>query len=170
MVLRTVRDVFRYDLTVMFGAEQQVRQLVTELASEVVDGVAQAMLRKDARDTSQQLQKLERCFQILGIPRETATCEAIDGLRRDHDAFVRANPDANALTVFDLDLAEKIKEYEITAYRLLIAKACLLGLPECQRLLQENQRAEEVERHEAERSGFLFAEQMIQASVGQQAA
>ncbi len=163
MSLQNVGDVFQHDLGVIYDAELKLPSLLATLASEVSDASARTLFQQDRGDAARQIANLERCFQLLGIPPRRIDAAVVDALAAEHAAFARENPSPDALTLLDLDLVERIKQTEITAYRLLIAKANLLRQLACQQLLQENQRQEEELAHEVERASYLLMERLTGA-------
>lgn len=165
MSVQSMRDLLGHDLQGMRDAEHRVGRLIGQIANEMVDGQAKILLRQGANN-AKQIANVEECLRILNLSPGGVICAVLQGFEQEHQAFTDQQPGAAALMIFDLDLTEKIKQFEITAYRLLISKANLLGLPECQQLLIENQRGEEDIAHQIERLDFLLTRQLIQ-SLGQ---
>lgn len=162
MAVETIRDLFADELAHMIDAEERVGRLMGAIAGELPDGEAKRLCLQDCTDTSKEIHNLRTCLQILNAAPGNATCHVLAGFEGEHSDFCAGNPSAGPLAIFDLDLAEEVKQYEIASYRLLITKANLLGLEECQRLLQENQRDEEDLAHRLERLDFELTQSLLQ--------
>jgi|GEM_PF-2648585 len=168
MAVETIRDLFANEIRHMVDTEERVGRLMGTIAAELPDGEAKRLCQEDRADTPKQIAALQRCLQTLNVSPGKATCHVLAGFEGEHTEFCAGNPSAAPLAVFDLDLAVEVKHYEITAYRLLITKANLLGLEECQRLLQGNQRDEENRAHQLERVDFELTQSLLQI-LGSQA-
>ncbi|HEX2076263.1 MAG TPA: DUF892 family protein, partial [Longimicrobium sp.] len=113
------------------------------LAREVTDDGIRTAFREHERETREQIGNLDRCFQVLGEAPQRVTCRPVDGLRQEHDQFVRDRPSREVMTMFALGAESKTEGFEIASYRALVNMAGVLGEQECARLLQENLRQEE---------------------------
>src|SRR5688572_18612481 len=143
MDVQTIRDLFLHDLGDIYDAEQKIVQMLPNLAKEVIENQNREAFLEHERETRQQIANLERCFQILNARIPQTTCYAAEGLRKEHDNFLKEAPPQVVLTLFDLGAAAKTEHYEIACYRGLVAKARLMGEEECARLLEENLQQEE---------------------------
>jgi ferritin-like metal-binding protein YciE len=161
MPVQDIQDIFRYDLCQIYDAEQKFIQALSWLASETDDSQVKDIYQRHERETRQQVENLERCFQILGIQREDVTCYAAAGLVRDCEEFHKREASPDFRTEFDLINQDRVEHYEMACYNDLVEKAKLLGQQECQRLLEENLRQEgemcqRVETSELERSKKMY--------------
>lgn len=138
MALQKAQDLFLHELGDMFDAEQRIVQMLPIMAQETTNPEIQQAYKQHENETRQQIQNIERCFQLLGTQPKRTACFAIDGLKKEHDSFVQEQPSPMLLTMFDLDGAAKTEHYEIASYQGLIQQATLLGQRECAQLLQQN--------------------------------
>lgn len=163
MAMQTAQDLFMHELRDMYDAEQRIAQMLPQLASEADNPQVQQALQQHLKETQQQIQNIEQCFQILGEQPARASCMAIQGLKQEHDTFLKENPSPPILTMFDLGGAFKTEHYEIASYTGLIEKCKLMGQNACAQLLQQNLQQEQAM---AQRVSTL-SEQLGQQMIGQ---
>lgn len=160
--VQSIQDLFLYELSDLYDGEQKIAQILPQLANEVDNDQVRQGLLEHERETRQQIQNLERCFQILGSQPQTVTCHVVEGLRQAHQSFAQANPPQALLTLFDLGAEAKTEHLEIAAYRGLVEKARLLGQQECARLLEENLQQEEQMAQRVEQLSRQLGQQHLQ--------
>ncbi|MGZ3674151.1 MAG: YciE/YciF ferroxidase family protein, partial [Ktedonobacterales bacterium] len=124
-------------------AEQRIAQMLPQLANETDNPQVQQALQQHLTETQQQIQNIEQVFQILGQQPARESCVAIQGLKQEHDTFVKENPSPQLLTMFDLSGAFKTEHYEIASYTGLIDKCKLMGQNDCAELLLQNLQQEQ---------------------------
>lgn len=132
-----------HNLGDIYDAEQRILQILQTLASESQDPQATQAYRTHEQQTRQQIQNLEQCYQILGQQPQRVPCLAVQGLKQEHDSFLKDNPTPNILTMFDLGAAFKTEHYEIASYLSLIDAARAMNQPQVVQLLQQNLQQEE---------------------------
>ncbi|MBE3560134.1 MAG: ferritin-like domain-containing protein [Ktedonobacteraceae bacterium] len=160
MAMQNSRDLFIHEMSDMYDAEQRILQILPAMAQECNQPQVQNVLRQHEQETRQQILNLEQCFQILGAQPDRTVCYAIAGMKQEHDAFLKEQPPAELLTMFDLSGASKTEAYEIASYRGLIDKALLMGQQQCAQLLQQNLRQEEAMMQRVEQIGHQLGQQM----------
>ena len=143
MPIQNVQQLFVHELGDIYDAEQRILQMLPQMANEASDGQVKSAFQYHEQQTRQQVKNLEQCFQMLGEQPKRTPCQAIAGLKQEHDSFVQEKPSAEMLTMFDLGGAAKTEHYEIASYQGLIEKANLLGKKDCAQLLQQNLSQEE---------------------------
>ena len=82
-------------------------------------------------------------------------------MKQEHDAFLKEQPAANVLTMFNVGGASKTEHYEIASYRGLIEQATLMGQTQCAQLLRQNLHQEEAMAHKLEGISRQLGQQMI---------
>lgn len=169
MPVQNMNDLFLHEMAGIYDGERTIVQVLPQLTNEVTDGRVRSVFQEHEQETRQQIQNLERCFQILGVQLPQVTCAAVRGIKQEHDSFIRENPPQSILTAFDLSAEDKTEHYEIASYRGLVEKAKLMGQSECARLLQENLRQEEEMARKVEQLGRQIGQQLIQQRGGQAA-
>jgi ferritin-like metal-binding protein YciE len=165
MAIQTPEQLFMHELGDIYSAEQMILQMLPKMAQESNNQQVSQAFQMHEQQTRQQVQNLEQCFQILGQNPPQVTCYAIAGIKQEHDAFLKDNPSADVLTMFDLGGADKVEHYEIVSYKSLIEKANLLGMSQCVPYLQQNLQQEQSMAQTVEQIEHQLAPQMAQQAM-----
>jgi len=134
MAVETANDLFLRELGRLQSVEQMFVQMMPQERSECsADTQAQNTCSDIERKTSQQVQSLDRCFSALGAKPVSISSAVIQGIRQDHEAFIKEHPSPEATVSFDLREMAQIKQYGVASYRDLIDQAKQLGRSEVER-------------------------------------
>ncbi len=163
MAIQNVQQLFVHELGDIYDAEQRILQMLPQMANEASDGQVKSAFQYHEQQTRQHVKNLEQCFQILGEQPKRTSCQAIAGLKQEHDSFMKESPSAEMLTMFDLGGAAKTEHYEIASYQGLIEKANLLGKKDCVQLLQQNLSQEEEMAQKINQISKQMGKQVAQA-------
>ncbi len=163
MPVQTQKELFLHELGDIYDAEQRISNILPEMAKEAQDPDIKKAFEQHLTETKQQITNIEQCFNILGEQPKTAPCLAIDGLKKEHDNFMREQPSADMLSMYDLEAAVKTEHYEIASYQGLIDAAVTMGQQQCAQLLKQNLDQEEVMAEKI----VLFARQLGKQIAGQ---
>lgn len=168
MPMQSPMDLFVHELGDMYDAEQRIAQILPQLASESTDPQVQQDYQSHLKETQQHIQNVEQVFQVLGMQPQRQNCAAVQGLKTEHDTFLKENPSKDVLTMFDLDAAAKTEHYEIAGYEGLIEKCNMMGQQQCAQLLQQNLQQEQAMLQRVMRTSQQLGQQMMgQAGMGQ---
>ena len=136
-------QLFVHELKDMYYAEKALTTVLPKLASEATDRELSKAFTHHLGETRDQVVNLEKVFKSIGKRAEAQPCPGIEGIKEEHDSFVKENdPSDKMLDVFLTGSAARAEHYEIAAYTGLIAMARTLGERESVELLQENLRQE----------------------------
>lgn len=138
IAIKSPRDLFFYDLCVMYDVEQKLVQMLPVLAQESLDPQARDAFTMHEQETRQHIRNLEHCFQMLGSQPMSLENHTTGGLKQDHDIFLQQQPPVEALMLFDLHAGYQSECLEIAAYHNLIDEANSLGFQDCAQLFQQN--------------------------------
>lgn len=138
VAIQSPRDLFFYDLCMMYDVEQKLMDMLPVLAQECVDPQAKDTFTQHEQETRQHIRNLEQCFQILGGQPVSLENHTTAGLKQDHDTFLQQQQPVEAVTLFDLHVGYQSECLEIAAYHNLIDEANSLGLQDCAQLFQQN--------------------------------
>jgi len=138
IAIQSPRDLFFYDLCVMYDVEQKLVNMLPVLAQECADPQARDAFTQHEQETRQHIRNLEQCFRILGGQPMPLENHMTAGLKQDHDSFLQRQQPAEAVTLFDLHTGYQSEYLEIAAYQNLIDEANSLGLQDCALLFQQN--------------------------------
>jgi ferritin-like metal-binding protein YciE len=142
-LMTSPRELFIHELKDMYFAEKTLTQVLPKLASEASDRELAQAFKSHHTETLKQVQNLERVFQQLGRRAEGEQCPGIEGIKKEHDEFLRDNePTEKVRDVFLTGAGSRAEHYEIAAYTGLIGKARALGERESVKLLEQNLKQE----------------------------
>lgn len=143
MSLETPRDLFLHELSDLVSAEHIFFKVLGEMAELSENKDAQKAYSDHQKETQGHIDRLMKAFEIMGEQPEQITCEAADGLRKEHESLKEEKPEG---VVKELGLAlgaGKSEHYEIASYRMLAQVAGAMGENEVADLLKETLAEEE---------------------------
>jgi ferritin-like metal-binding protein YciE len=138
MAIQSPQELFLYNLGAMYDIEQNLAQVLPELARECQNPQVKQAFQEHEQQTRQHVRNLEQCFQILGRQPISLNNQTVAGLKRDHDAFVQQQPQQQVLDMFDLEAGYESEYIEVAKYNALIEAARNMGLHQCIPLFEQN--------------------------------
>jgi ferritin-like metal-binding protein YciE len=137
-------DLFVHELEDVYYAEKTLTNVLPKLAQEVSDEEFTEALQKHLDETKEHVANLEQVFEEIGMPAKGEKCPGIDGIKEEHDTFVRENdPSEELLDLFVTGAASRTEHYEIAAYTGLIGMAESIGEKKAAELLAKNLKQEQ---------------------------
>lgn len=137
--VRDADDLFALELATLLGAELEIAGLLDSLTRQVADGQLRIGFRRHRAETDEHVKRLETSLRIVGADPAPSGSPALEGLRREHEAWLRGLAPGASSTLADLVVAGSaahVELYEIGSYEALLAKAELLGEDDVAELLQ----------------------------------
>ena len=141
--MQTAHEFFIHELTDMLDAERKLVEALGQQAEETSRPEVQKAFQNHQKQTEQQVERLEQCFEILGEEPEETECKGIKGLIEEHDSFKEEDPADDILDVFNVGAATKVERYEISGYESLIRLADLMEHKKVSKLLNQTLREEQ---------------------------
>ncbi len=143
MSMTEPRELFVHELKDVYFAENVLTRALPTMIEEASDPELVKGLKQHLEETRQQVANLEQVFESLGRKAEGERCPGIEGIKAEHDEFMKQeSPSPEISDMFLTGAAARTEHYEIAAYTGLIAMARGLGERECADLLDENLRQE----------------------------
>ena len=137
MSVSSLRDLFVHDLEDVYYAENELLDVLSELAEQTEDEEIAQAFRDHREETEGHVDRLDQVFEKLGQEPEHEECEGIEGLITEHEEFLEMDSDQDVLDLHNLVAAQKTEHYEIAAYGNLAVIADRLGEGETGDLLHE---------------------------------
>ena len=132
-----------HELEDLYYAEKAITKSLPTMIREAGDGELSDAFEKHLDQTRMQVRRLEDAFELLGEKAKAEVCPGIEGLKKEHDAFMEdESPAPEIRDMFLTGAAGRVEHYEIAAYTSAIALARGLGETECAKLLNESLREE----------------------------
>lgn len=139
MAIQYSQELFLFQLAQIYDIEQELVQVLPQLAQEMQNHQAQQVFLEHEQETRQHIRNLEHCFEILGCQPVAVENHAVKGLKQDHDSFVQQQqPTPSILMMFGLYAGSQCEYLEMAHYQSLIDAAYTLGYQQCVPFLQEN--------------------------------
>lgn len=137
------RELFLHELGDVLYAERQLVKTLPRLAREATDSELRKGFEKHLKETEAHVENLKQVFSALGERPRGEQCPGIDGIRAEHDQFMKEEqPSPQIRDLFLTGAAARTEHYEIAAYTGLVTMARSLKQPDAVRLLQANLREE----------------------------
>ena len=140
--METGHEMFLHELQDMMDAEHQLVEALGELSEDSSRSDLKKAFEKHRSETEGQVNRLEKCFELLGEEPDGAECHGIRGLIAEKKAFAEENPSEDLVDVFNVGAGIKAETYEICAYESLIEMAREMKHSKVARLLNQNLRQE----------------------------
>ena len=137
MAIKTADDLFLNELKDIYSAEKQAVRAYPRVAKAVESEELKAALQEHLEQTRQQVERLDRVFEILDKRAGGKTCESMKGLLEEaseHLEEIEQGPVLDAALIAGL---QRIEHYEIAAYGTVVAFAEAMGQSEIQQLLEQ---------------------------------
>jgi ferritin-like metal-binding protein YciE len=139
----TPKQLFKHELRDMYYAEKALTTTLPKLAREATDSELARAFTAHQKETEKHVANLEKVFKQLGESAQPHPCPGIDGIKKEHDDFMKENEPSTAMRdAFLTGAAARTEHYEIAAYTGLVNQARALGEREAVTLLQENLKQE----------------------------
>jgi ferritin-like metal-binding protein YciE len=143
MPMNDPRELFLHELKDVYFAENALVKALPEMISEASDKELSQGLDHHLSETRQQVKNLEKVFKTLGERAEGERCPGIEGIKAEHDQFMKQEkPSAEIRDMFLTGAAARTEHYEIAAYNGLVTMARGLGETDCAVLLDQNLKQE----------------------------
>ncbi|GEO06631.1 hypothetical protein AAE02nite_42950 [Adhaeribacter aerolatus] len=137
MELKTLNDLLVHQLKDLYGAEQQLLKAMPKMQAKITAKELQEAFTKHMEETQNQVKRLERVFQSLGIKPEAEKCKAMEGLLKEAEEFLTYDADKAVMDAGIIASAQRVEHYEIAGYGTACTYAKFLGHTEALNLLQE---------------------------------
>lgn len=156
--MSTPRELLLHELGDIYYAENVMLKALPTMADEAQDDELRSGFEQHAEETRQQVENLRQAFEALGEPAAGERCPAIEGIKAEHDEFLRDHDTAPEIRdLFLTGSGGRTEHYEIAAYTSLITMADSLGEDKVVHLLKENLRQEQETLEKLETAGRRLA-------------
>ena len=155
------RELFLHELGDALTFEKTILQMLPQLQKEATDKELANGFKRHVTQTRQHVKNVEQAFKAIGEKPKGEPCPGIEGIRREHDEFLKEGPSPQVLDAFLTSAAAKTEHYEIATYEGLVTKARALG---------EKQAADALERNLKEDKQTLQAVQKVSRRLAREGA
>ncbi len=137
MAIKSANDLFLNELKDIYSAEKQAVRAYPRLNKAVESQELKGALQQHLDQTKQQVERLDRIFEILEKRAGGKTCEAMKGLLEEAAEDVEEIEVGPILDAALIGGLQRVEHYEIAAYGTVVALAKAMGQDEIQQLLAQ---------------------------------
>jgi len=138
MAMDNLKDLFVHFVRDMYYAEKQVLKTLPKMARKADSDALRKAFEDHREETEEQIENLEKVFDILGLKARGVTCEAIQGILDEGKEIMEEAGDKDTCDAGMIAAAQAVEHYEMTRYGTMVAWAKRLGMDEAADLLQKN--------------------------------
>lgn len=121
----------------IYDAELRLTKALPKMAEAASDTQLKAAFEHHLSETKEQVNRLERVFEIIGKDANTKTCEAMKGLIAEGEEMINAKGDEHVRDAALIAAAQRVEHYEMAAYGTVRNLARRLGHDQAAELLQQ---------------------------------
>jgi ferritin-like metal-binding protein YciE len=131
-----LKEFFVDELKDIYYAEKQIAKTLPKMKKAATSEELKTAFDSHKTMTEEQVDRLEKVFELLGEKAKGKTCEAIEGIIKEGEGII-SDTETNTATrdVGLIFAAQKVEHYEIATYGGLAQLAETLGLTEVAQLL-----------------------------------
>jgi len=141
--IKSLDDLFVHTLRDIYYAEHQIAKNLPEMIEKATDPSLKKGFTTHLSETQNQIARLEKVFEMHGVPVKGVDCPAIDGILEEASEVAGEVGDKTVMDAALIAAAQAVEHYEITRYGTLIAWAKQLGRDDCAAILEENLKEEQ---------------------------
>lgn len=112
----SLRDLFLQELRELYSAENQLLKALPKLERLAFAEDLKDCFANHLRETETHIFRLKQVFDHLGEQPKSETCEAMEGLISDAEAYVKAHAEEHVRDAALIAAAQKVEHYEIASY------------------------------------------------------
>ena len=156
------RELFLHELGDLLYAEKTLYKELPKLAQEASDDELSKAFEAHREETKQHAANLEQVFELIGETPKAEQCPAIDGIKQEHDKFIKEEkPSPEVCDLFLTGAGTRAEHYEIAAYTGLITMAQAMGESDAVVLLQENLKQERAALEKLEKAATRLSREYV---------
>ncbi len=131
-----LRDLLIHELRDLYDAEHRIRKALPKMRKAAGSEELKEAFAAHLQETVGQIERLERCFDLLGQKAKRKKCHGIMGLIDEGREEMEEDANQAVLDAALIGAAQKVEHYEIASYGTARTHARLLGNTEVADLLQ----------------------------------
>jgi ferritin-like metal-binding protein YciE len=137
MTLGTLRDLYVNEIRDIYDAENEIVKALPKMIEASSSAELRTAFQHHLRQTEQQVDRLERVFDMLGEKAKGRKCQGIRGIISEGEDILDADAGASIMDAALIAAAQRVEHYEIAAYGTCCAYAKQLGFDDQLKLLLE---------------------------------
>jgi ferritin-like metal-binding protein YciE len=135
--IKSLRELLVDELRDLHNAENQLVKALPKMAKAASHDELKEGFQEHLEQTREHVDRLDRCFKILGEKAKGKTCHAMQGLVEEGKEAIEADAPDSIRDAQLIGAAQRVEHYEIAAYGTARSFAQTLGETKVADLLQE---------------------------------
>lgn len=137
MQVSTLNDLFVKELRDMYNGEKQLVKALPKMAKKANSPDLQKAIEKHLGETKNQVDRLERAFELLAVSERGPVCKGMKGILEEGSDVLEDAEEPDVSDAGMIASAQKVEHYEIASYGTLREYANVLGHSEIVGLLEK---------------------------------
>jgi ferritin-like metal-binding protein YciE len=143
MALKSLADAFHDELRDVLSAEKQLLKALPKMSKAATNPRLIRAFEKHLKETTAQVDRVEKAFGETGKAAKAKKCEAMEGLIAEGASVMEEDASPEVMDALLIACAQKVEHYEIATYGTLCTWAKVLGYSQALKLLKANIAEEE---------------------------
>ena len=133
----TLHELLVEEIRDIYHSETQITKALPKMVKKATSSALKAGFEKHLQETHAQIERLERCFELLNEKVKGTPCEAMKGIIKEGEEVMGKDMEPEVLDAALVACAQKVEHYEIASYGTVCTWATQLGLVDVAALLNE---------------------------------
>jgi len=135
--IKTLEDLFLDTLKDIYYAERKILKALPKMKRAATNEDLAKAFEKHHAETEEQIERLQKVFEIMGKNARGKTCDAIEGIISEAEDIMDDFKGSPALDAGLISSAQAVEHYEIARYGTLHRWATELGMKDAAKLLDQ---------------------------------
>jgi ferritin-like metal-binding protein YciE len=136
MALENLQELYVEQLRDLYSAEKQILDALPKMADRATHAELKQGFQMHERQTQEQVRRLERIADDLGVKITGETCDGMKGLLKEGEKMMRERGSDDVRDAALIAAAQRVEHYEMAGYGCARTFARLLGRQQDAQLLQ----------------------------------
>jgi ferritin-like metal-binding protein YciE len=163
--MQSPTELFVHELSEIYGAEQIILGMLQDTQKIVLDAELKIAIEHHMRETREQIDRIERVFEMLGARPYSIVSRPAEGLRQSLEEALSANPSDMVRDGLIAGDASKTEYFEVASYNLLVQMARAMVRGDIATILQGNLEQENMMRQKVDTIFYELAHRMTGAPL-----
>lgn len=128
MKLNNLKDLLLHEIQDIYSAEQQITKALPKMIKATSSDKLKQAFETHLQETEQQIQRLEKVFELMGEKAKGEKCKAMEGIIKEAESMMSEKADESVMDAALIGSAQRVEHYEIAAYGTVCTWAKQLGM------------------------------------------
>ncbi|WP_286882976.1 MULTISPECIES: YciE/YciF ferroxidase family protein [Sphingobacterium] len=134
---KDLAELFEDGLKDIYWAEKALTKALPKMEKNASSEQLKSAISKHLAETETHVDRLEQCFELIGVKAKAEKCEAMAGLLEEAESLMKETEAGSVRDAAIIAAGQKVEHYEIATYGTLAAFAKVLTHKDALKLLLE---------------------------------